>query len=133
MSQLKNKSELNRAAADFLQKQSYFPSVIHCTYYSCVQLMKHILIFTLGKTEAEIQNEVRNSNSGSHEVMINNINYHLKSTNKDWKTFNTNIIQLKRLRVIADYENTQIDFGKGNDSIRLSDVVLKHLRSNIKI
>ena len=133
MSQLKNKSELNRAAADFLQKQNYFPSVIHCTYYSCVQLMKHILIFTLGKTEAEISHEIRNSNSGSHEVMINNINDHLKNNNKDWKTFNTNINQLKRLRVIADYENTQIDCGRGNDSIRLSDVVLKHLRSNIKI
>ena len=133
MSHLKNKSEINSMAAILLQKQSLYPSVVHSAYYSCVQLMKHILIFTLGKTEAEISSEVRNSNSGSHEVMINNINDHLKSNNKDWKTFNTNINQLKRLRVIADYENTQIDFGKSNDSIHLSDIVLKHLRSNIKI
>ncbi len=106
---------------------------INCAYYSCIQLMKHILLFTLQKTETEIANEVRNSGEGSHEIMINNINGHLRSNNKDWKTFNSSINQLKRLRVNADYENIQIDSTTGNNSILLSDSVLKHLKANIKL
>lgn len=86
MSYLKNKSEINYAAAVLLQKQSLYPSVIHCAYYSCFQLMKHLLITNLGKSESDISNEVRNTSDGSHEVMINNILNHLKSQNKDWKT-----------------------------------------------
>ena len=132
MSHLKNKSELSKAAADLLQRNSFYPSVIHCAYYSCIQLMKHILIATLGKTEAEIAAEVRSSPKGSHEIMINNINKHLKSNSKDWRTFNSKITQLKRLRVDADYGNIQIDSVKGNDSIILSDEVLRHLKSNVK-
>ena len=132
MSQLKNKSELNRAAADLLQQSSFYPSVIHCAYYSCIQLMKHILIVTLGKTEAEIAAEVRSSPNGSHEIMINNINDHLKANLKDWRTFNSKITQLKRLRVAADYENVPIDSVKGNNSIILSDEVLRHLKSNVR-
>jgi hypothetical protein len=133
ISQLSNKSEINKAAAELLQDKSYYPSVVHCAYYSCIQLMKHILLFTLNKTEAEIANEVRNSGEGSHEIMINNINGHLRSNNKDWKTFNSSINQLKRLRVNADYENIQIDSTKGSNSILLSNTVLKHLKANIKL
>lgn len=132
MSYLTNKSDINRAAADLLQKNYYYPSVVHSAYYSCIQLMKHILLFTLKKTEKEIEIEVRTTN-GLHEVLINNIIIYLKSNNKDWRTFNTNITQLKRLRITADYLDTEIDSDKGNNSILLSDVVLKHLKANVKI
>jgi hypothetical protein len=132
-SHLANKSEINKAAAELLQEKSYYPSVVHCAYYSCIQLMKHILLFTLNKTETEIASDVRNSGEGSHEIMINTINSHLRSNNKDWKTFNSGINQLKRLRVNADYENIQIDSTIGNNSIILSDAVLKHLKANIKL
>ena len=131
MSYLKNKSEINRLAADLLQKQSFYPSVIHCAYYSCIQLMKHLMLNKLGKTEIDIVNEVRNSTNGTHEVMINSIIMYLKLSNKDWKTFNTNINQLKRLRVSADYENIEIDSTKGSQSISLTDLIIKHLNSNI--
>jgi hypothetical protein len=133
LSHLTNKSEINKAAAELLQEKSYYPSVVHCAYYSCIQLMKHILLFTLNKTETEIANEVRNSGEGLHEIMINTINGQLRSNNKNWKTFNSSINQLKRLRVNADYENIQIDSTIGNNSLLLSDTVLKHLKANIKL
>ncbi len=120
-------------AADLLQRSNYYPSVVHCAYYSCVQLIKHILIFTIGKTETDIENEARNSPGGSHQIMINNINGHLKNNNKDWKTFNDNINQLKKLRVNADYTDSQIDITIGKKSIILSDMVLKHLKANVRI
>jgi hypothetical protein len=133
MSHLTNKSDINRAAADLLQTNYYYPSVIHCSYYSCIQLMKHIFLFILNKSEVDLESEGRTTGTGSHEVLINSINTHLKTNNKDWKTFNTNINQLKRLRVAADYQDIEIDSGKGNDSILLSDIVLKFLKSNVKI
>ncbi len=133
MSDLKNKSVINRASADLLHKNYLYPSVVHCAYYSCIQLMKHILIITLKKTELELASESRNSNEGSHELMINLINGHLKDNKGDWKVFNTNINQLKKLRVKADYENVSIDISKSNDSMKLSDTILAHLRSNIKV
>jgi hypothetical protein len=133
MSNLTNKSDINKAAADLLQKNSFYPAVVHCSYYSCIQLMKHILLFTLNKTENELQAEVRNSLNGSHEVIINNIMIHLRSNNKDWRTFSNNINQLKRLRVTADYENIQIDSTIGSDSINFADIVHKLLKNNVKI
>ena len=133
MSNLINKSEINKSAADLLQKNSFYPAVVHCSYYSCIQLMKHILLFTLNKTENELQTEARNQSSGSHEVIINNIMIHLRSNNKDWKTFSSNINQLKRLRVTSDYENIQIDSKIGSDSINFADLVLKLLKNNVKI
>jgi hypothetical protein len=133
MSYLTNKSDINRAAADLLQTNYYYPSVIHCSYYSCIQLMKHIFLFTLNKSEVDLESEERATTTGSHEVLINNITTHLKTNKKDWRTFNTNINQLKRLRVIADYQDIEIDSRKGNDSIFLSDTVLKLLKSNVKI
>lgn len=133
MSYLTNKSDINRAAADLLQANYFYPSVVHCSYYSCIQLMKHIFLFTLNKSEADLEHEGKIMAAGSHEVLINNITTLLKTNNKDWRTFNTNIIQLKRLRVSADYQDAEIDSKKGNDSISLSDVVLKLLKSNVKI
>ena len=133
MSNLKNKSEINRNAAVLLQSQSLYPSVIHCSYYSCFQLMKHIVLTTLGKTEADIAKEVKNSSNGSHEVMINNITAHLKVNNKDWRTFSQTIGQLKRLRVSADYENVSIDSVKGSNSISLCDDIIRLLKTNIRI
>ena len=132
MSNLKNKSEINRSAADLLQSQSMYPSVIHCAYYSCLQFMKHLLINTIGKSETEIAVEVRNSTNGSHEVLNNNIITHMKSNDKDWRSFNNKISQLKRLRTVADYDNVSIDSVKGNNSIVLSDELLRILRSNVK-
>ena len=40
-------ANLNKAiaGADLLQKNSFYPAVVHCSYYSCIQLMKHILLF----------------------------------------------------------------------------------------
>lgn len=128
MSHFKNKSELNRAAADLLQRSNYYPSVIHCAYYSCVQLMKHILIVTLGIAEIELNNETRNSTKGSHEIIINRIIIYLKNNSKDWRTFNSKINQLKKLRVDADYTDISIDSSKGSNSIQLSDEVSRLLR-----
>lgn len=132
MGHLKNKSDINFSAAELLHKQSYYPSVVHCAYYSCIQFMKHIWLTEMNKTEEDLRQLNQNSADGSHEVLINEIKKHLTNKRLDSRVFNSSILQLKRLRVNADYEDIQIDFTKSDNSISLSRLVLNNLKNDKK-
>ena len=112
MGHLKNKSELNLGAAELLHKESYYPPVVHCAYYSCIQLMKHIWLNSMGKSEQELKVINNNSNQGSHEVLINQIKSFIQSKSQNDREFYNDILQLKRLRVNADYDDISIDSQK---------------------
>jgi uncharacterized protein (UPF0332 family) len=120
MSHLKNKSSLNLNAAEFLCSEGYHPAVVHCAYYSCFQLMKHTWLFSMGKTNEALRTLNNNSRNGSHEVLINQLKLYIKSKSQDDRDFNTIILQLKRLRVHADYVNVSIGSTQSNQSIALS-------------
>jgi type II secretory pathway component PulL len=124
MSVLKNKSEINTASAELLHQKGNYPSVCHCAYYSNIQLMKHIWLNKLNKTEDELS--VLNKTSptkGSHEVLINQITIHLKQKSIDSRAFNTDILSLKKLRTKADYLEETIGYTQSNNSITLSKSV----------
>jgi len=128
MSKLKNKSEMNVGAAEFLHTKCYYPSVIHCAYYSYVQLMKHIWLYSMCKTEDDMVMLNRKSKEGSHEVLINQLRIHLNSCSLNARDFNNTIGQLKKLRVEADYKDIEIDIAKSEKSIALSKMTLNILR-----
>ena len=67
MGHLKNKSELSFGAAELLHQYSYFSSVVHCAYYSCIQLMKHTWLNSMGKSENDLRN-LNNISSQSIEL-----------------------------------------------------------------
>lgn len=128
MSHLKNKSEINFAAAELLHKQNFYPSVVHCSYYSCIQLMKHIWLHKMNNTEDELSHLNRNSVDTSHQVLINQIGSFLKSKNAvAFRDFNNTIGQLKKIRNDADYKDIQIDYNTSNSSISLSKESLNAL------
>jgi hypothetical protein len=131
MGHLKNKSELNLGAAELLHKESYYPPVVHCAYYSCIQLMKHIWLNSMGKSEQELKVINNNSNQGSHEVLINQIKSFIQSKSQNDREFYNDILQLKRLRVNADYDDISIDYTKSNQSIGLSKATLSILKKCI--
>jgi len=120
MGHLKNKSEINLVAAELLNKQYLYPAVVHCAYYSCLQLMRHIWINQMGKSLQELGVLTRNSRDGSHEVLINQIKMFLKSLSLDDRSFNNSITQLKKLRIKADYDDVSIDSSISSNSISLS-------------
>jgi hypothetical protein len=124
---------MSRGAADLLQRSGYFSSVIHCSYYSCVQLMKHIIVNELGVSESKIDLERRKLDQGIHEYLINYLSTFLKNNKDEWKPFHTNINQLKKLRGIADYQETLIDSTMGNNSLTLSDLVNKQLAKTFNV
>jgi hypothetical protein len=128
MSSLRNKSDINIAAAEHLDGKSIYPPVAHCAYYSCYQFMKHIWLFSMNKTENELTLLTKKTTEGSHEVLINQITKYLKSKNQDTRAFNTEIVSLKKLRHKSDYDNIEIGSEISAKAIKLSKsslVVLK--------
>ena len=131
MRHLKNKSELNLGAAELLHQYSYYSSVVHCAYYSCIQLMKHTWLNSMGKLDNDLRNLNNSSSQGSHEVLINQIKIFIQSKSQNGRVFNRDILQLKRLRVNADYDEILIDSKKSNDSLILSKSSLNILKKCI--
>lgn len=131
MRHLKNKSELNLGAAELLHQYSYYSSVVHCAYYSCIQLMKHTWLNSMGKSDNDLRNLNNSSSQGSHEVLINQIKIFIQSKSQNGRVFNRDILQLKRLRVNADYDEILIDSKKSNDSLILSKSSLNILKKNV--
>ena len=109
MSHLLTKSQENLQAAQILKNRSLFASSIHCSYYSCVQLMKHTLMQKMNKTSDEIDTE--SNGEGSHQWLIKEIFNILFFDKNDWNTannFNIGVNELKKLRMKADYKNKLI-------------------------
>jgi hypothetical protein len=131
MRHLKNKSELSLGAAELLHQYSYYSSVVHCAYYSCIQLMKHTWLNSMGKSDNDLRNLNNSSSQGSHEVLINQIKIFIQSKSQNGRVFNRDILQLKRLRVNADYDEILIDSKKSNDSLILSKSSLNILKKCI--
>lgn len=118
MSNYKNKSELNLAAAELLHEQTYYPPVAHCSYYSCHQLMLHVWYYVLKRTEKELL-ATKTMNEGSHEILINQIAKLVHNKNFDFRSFNNNIGILKKLRVDSDYRDIEVNYSISSRSINI--------------
>ncbi len=135
MSCLENKSEINYESAKMLHNKGNYPSVSHCTYYSCYQLIKHIWIHSMNKSDAELKlviEQYKNKKAqekGSHNVLINLVSEYIKENNlSDFRVINSNIMQLKRLRYQSDYEDKLVYHNDSLNSLDLAEkirVVLK--------
>ena len=130
MSNLSKKSEINIDAAKFLTDKNLYPAVAHCAYYACYQKIKHIWLHKQGKTEFELETLGRSKpRMGSHEVLINEIGTFIKNSDSkniinDFRVYNNNILQLKRLRTKADYEDTVFDYTNSSKSLSLSNEII---------
>ncbi|MDD2636323.1 MAG: HEPN domain-containing protein [Bacteroidales bacterium] len=118
MSRLKEKSNFNIDAANALLKQeSYAPSV-HCSYYSCFQLLKYTIKHFYGidyETQAVNRRFVQQK---SHQYVINYITNELKEYVGFPKAqeFKRKIKDLKQFREESDYEDIEINCEKGNNA-----------------
>lgn len=93
--------------------------------------MKHTWLNSMGKSEQDLKVLNNSFNKGSHEVLINQIKSFIQSKSQNDRDFNRDILQLKRLRVNADYNDFSIDFTKSNQSISLSKSTLSILKKCI--
>lgn len=81
----------------------------------------------MNKTDDELKRSYNSYRTGSHNVLINEIVNFISTKFQNHKDFNIYILQLKRLRTLADYEEYYIDFECSEKSISLSKLSNKIL------
>jgi hypothetical protein len=134
MSHLQSKSNDLVKAAALLHNEKLFPAVAHPAYYSCYQQMKHIWIYSMRKTQRDLDALCRVSNAGVHKSLINEMGEHMKATGKRERQrnaheFKSKILQLRKLRVSADYENAPFDSADSQSAMRLAADVAQILKN----
>ncbi len=134
MSNLQNKSEILLESAKLLDGKNYYPPVAHCSYYACYQLIKHLWLYKMGKSDADLGVLCKSSpREGSHEVLINQIAKHIKASSlpnkeNDFRVLNNKIGQLKKLRTKADYEDSNFDSVGSTSALSLSNEIIPILK-----
>ena len=132
-SPLRNKSEMLMDAAVLLHKNTYYLAVAHAAYYSCYQMMKYIWLYSMCKTEEQLELNTSQSRFGSHEYLLNEVVKHIiekknENSNEDARFLRNNIPILKKLRTDADYKDTTFDCEKSENSMKLSKDLLSILK-----
>jgi uncharacterized protein (UPF0332 family) len=106
---LLNKSEQNKDAAQLLHDEHLYCSSVHCSYYSCYQLMIHIIYNVLGHDEERYSESDEIKNANSHNYTMNIIRQEIIKTNSNSiRNFNDYIKFLKNHRKKADYQQINI-------------------------
>jgi len=143
---LKEKSKLSIAAAELLQDQEYYPSSVHCSYFSCFQLLKFSLSDFFGLSEADfsaIEREAKQKakdlgrewREGSHQFLIN---YVIKEIEKNYNSdisgdISDRINLLKKYRVESDYMAIPIDINKSKKAYYMAKQIHEDLKEILHV
>jgi uncharacterized protein (UPF0332 family) len=132
MSILKGKSTENIEAMDILINNGKYTPSIHCAYYSCLQLSKHILS-QYCSIDYE-QQDTESSGRGSHNYIIKELSIQLEKIGRFQKlNYNNNINKLKMLRKISDYNNQTITENEANRAKVMANDIINILNKNYNI
>ncbi len=129
MSYLKQKSDENEKAALHLLNLNMFASSIHCTYYSCFQLILHIFLTKDVCSEYELSKIKKNE--GSHNETINKIASKIYSRDTK-RSFNSAMNTLKKFRREADYLNLEITSEKADKATDLNIKIKTYLNKSFR-
>ncbi len=126
------KSEDSFKSTNKLIGDSLYNTSVHCSYYSCIQLILFVVNSKLGITPEEIDTETKTK--GSHNWLIGQVIKALPSTERrKARKLNDDIQELKRQRVIADYSNEQIVENKAKELRQLSFDINKYIKTSFSI
>lgn len=136
MSFLLDKSSQNERSALMLWDihRFYAPSV-HCAYYSCIQLMIHVLLTNGGYTAITMDAEIKSKKYGntSHTFYIKKVTELIAGINRSkCNTFNK-IWSLKDFRNKSDYQDIEITNDDANKATSLSVEINALLRNIFNI
>lgn len=129
------KSETNFKATNKLNNDLYYCSSIHCSYYSCVQMMFHLLSNYLNKTDQQISNESYYgglAEKGLHIWLIKTVFNEFTDT-IDANNFNSNINDLRILRGKADYKNKIIIQREAEEARNKAYMTIEILKRNFNL
>lgn len=122
-------------AAKALLEQNLFAPSVHCSYYSCFQLLKYtIKDFFDVDYETQAVN-ISSSKQNTHQYVVNYITNELKSLSDIFESrdFKRKINDLKQFRVESDYENVEVDYNKGNDAMNRATEIRSYIIKNFNV
>lgn len=135
MSYLLAKSNDSIESAVILHDSKKYASSVHCSYYSCLQFMYHLIHTVLGENDETLLNKCKTRAEGSHELVFGEIKLYMYANSKndsEAQVFGKRFATLKRNRVAADYLQEEILPVKSNASIELSKQLVATLLKNFK-
>lgn len=104
---LLDKSQSNIEAAEILHNDEFYAPSVHCSYYSCIQLMRHVIFNKFGEDEIEFDERPEVKASGSHNFLISYLRDKIDNPVNS-RSFSENIRRLKNHRKRADYMQIKI-------------------------
>jgi hypothetical protein len=130
--EFKEKSIFNEMAAKLLITQGNPGPTVHCVYYSCIQLMLYI-IFDKKKIYTELQFKEHTRGNGTHKTAIETIRKEIKYSGTVFKSFQREIVIIKKLREKSDYHRAIITPSEGYEAIRSGTALKSSLKLEFKI
>lgn len=135
MSKLREKSEFNIDAAQLLIDNYLYAPSVHCSYYSCFQLMKFTMNNFFGISYDELRQRVSVSTSGgTHSYVTHFFNKEVRSKSgiSDYSDFSRKIKDLKEFRESSDYDDVEITIEKSNKALQYATDIRLHIQKNFK-
>lgn len=135
MSKLRQKSDFNIDAASALLKQNLFAPSVHCSYYSCFQLLKYTIKEFFGEDyEAQAIN-ISATQQKTHQYVVNYISNELMTFvgKEESRKFKRTIKDLKQFRVESDYENIEVNSDKGNEAFNKANEIRSYIIKNFNV
>lgn len=135
MSKLRQKSDFNIDAAEHLLSKEYYASSVHCSYYSCFQLLKYtIKEFSGIYYETQAQN-ASSSGQKTHQYVINHITGEINSHVgfEESRKFKRTINDLKVFRLESDYEDVEVNLDKSEKALCIAKEIRKYIINNFHV
>lgn len=135
MSKIRQKSEFNIEAAERLLKDAIYAPSVHCSYYSCFQLLKFTINNFFGiDYDAQAVN-ISASGQKTHQYVLNYVANELKALAgvRKSRNFKRTYKDLKQFRLESDYENVEIDSDKGNKAFEKAKEIRTYIIKNFNV
>lgn len=135
MTKLREKSEFNIHAAELLIEKTFYAPSIHCSYYSCFQLLKYTINTFFGIDYVTLSYDISQSEKSTHHYVIDFIANQLIALagRTDSRNFKAQIKDLKHYREESDYDNVEVNVDKGKTALTLAHDIRNYLKTNFKV
>lgn len=143
MSYFLQKSNSNLAIAHYLYTDAPIPcysASVHCSYYSCLQKIMYILKEFFEDNYVRINAEVKGKKGNTHKDYIIEIGNIIKDKSyigrserfKDVQNIQNYLIDLKELRIKADYHDIEIIKDKAAKAHQLAKDIHRIIKKHLK-
>jgi uncharacterized protein (UPF0332 family) len=126
MSHLLFKSSGNLRAAEVMKTtRDFYHSSVHCSYYACYQLVKHIFYNVIDPpiplpTDRTV-----------HNIIPRTLFHEVGKYDRNLADYiHNHYAELHTFRKQSDYDDTEVTEGEANKAYELAEFICKGLRSN---